>query len=464
MEFEHLDLRELLEHAHIGVVIHRWDTSIVYANPTALRLLRLTYDQIIGKDAFDPGWHFLDEYGNRLALEDYPVNKVIRSDGRLENEIIGVIDSSKTEISWFLLNAYAEGVSEETGKFIVVTFNDITESKHLFSFQDIVERTQDLVVVTDAKNIDGPTGPRIIYVNRAFERLTGYSKEEAIGETPRMLQGALTDQEATQRIHKALEKKQAVSETVLNYDKKGRPYWIEMNIIPLTNIDGEVSHFAAIERDVSERKFHLEQLEQRNKDLKALKTNLEKRVEERTVELREANAKLQKLAFFDPLTQLPNRRYFIDQTHKLMKSSNRHRELVAFGVLDVDFFKRVNDTYGHDVGDLVLVGLGAYFRGFFRMDDAFCRFGGEEFAFAVSVPAIEKVEILAERFIAGIRELRIDIGDDSSLSVTASLGIKVCIPSEDTDFEEQMKLADQGLYQAKQSGRDQYVILPPCSD
>lgn len=458
VEFDNLDLKRLLEHAHIGVVIHRWDTSIVYANPTALRLLRLSYEQIIGKDAYDPQWNFLDEYGNQMNAEDYPVNKVRSTKDRLENDIIGVIDSSRADISWFLLNAYAEGEPGSESCFIVVTFNDITETKHLFSFQQIVENTQDIVIVTDARDINAPTGPKIVYVNNAFEALTGYSKEEAIGETPRILQGNLTDKEATTRIHSALEKQQAVTETVLNYDKSGRPYWLEMNIIPLTNKFGEVSHFAAIERDVSERKFHLEQLEKRNRDLKALKDNLEQLVTQRTNQLKQANEKLEKLAFFDPLTKLPNRRYFIDHVQKLIKSCNRHNQLVAFGLLDIDHFKRINDSQGHNAGDTVLVSLASFFRNFFRTDDAYCRFGGEEFAFAVAANTEECIEKLAKRLITGVRKLEININDDCTIQITASLGLKVCEPKSDTDLENEIKLADQGLYLAKQQGRDGFVF------
>ncbi|RLT96996.1 diguanylate cyclase [Ketobacter sp.] len=458
MDISELNLQNLLEHAHIGVVIHRWDTSIIYANPTALRLMRLTYEQMIGKDAFDPQWSFVDDAGKKLLIEDYPVNKVKNSSERLTNEIMGVIDSSREEVSWFMINAYHEGDDNSENRFVVVTFTDISDSRELFSFRDIVENTQDIVIVTEANDIDYPTGPKIVYVNKAFEQLTGYSEEDIIGETPRMLQGALTDKASRARIQKALEAQQAVSETLLNYDCNGRPYWIEMNIMPLQNKYGEVTHFAAIERDVSERKFHQEQLEKRNQDLKSLKQNLERLVEERTVELQKAKAKLETLAFFDPLTNIPNRRYFIDHSNKLIKSCNRRQLMVAFGLLDIDNFKRLNDTHGHDIGDRALKALAQYLSQFFRVDDAYCRYGGEEFAFTVAIEQKQNLDSIAERLIHGIRELNIELTEHESISITVSLGIKLATNTDELDLEAELKQADAALYQSKQDGKDRYTL------
>ncbi|WP_372769038.1 diguanylate cyclase [Pseudoalteromonas sp.] len=458
-DIKDLNLKSLLEHAHIGVVIHRWDTSIAYANPTALRLLRLTYDQIVGKDAFDPQWNFIDDAGKKMLVEDYPVNKVKRTKERLENEVIGVIDSSNDGISWFMLNAYYEGEPGQDNTFIVVTFNDISDSKKLFSFQDIVENTQDIVIVTEANDIDYPTGPKIIYVNRAFEKLTGYKQESILGETPRLLQGALTDQESKSRIYSALKRYEPISETLLNYDVNGRPYWIEMNIIPLKNKYDEVTHFAAIERDISEQKFHLEQLEKRNQDLKALKRDLEKLVGERTIELQKAKAKLETIAFFDPLTNIPNRRYFIDHTKRLVKSCNRRKIHIAFGLLDIDDFKQLNDNFGHDVGDKVLKKLAYFLSHFFRADDALCRYGGEEFAFTVAVENKSDIEKLSQRLINGIRELKIELGSEEFISITVSVGIKLCEPMQEVDFEKEIKQSDIALYQSKHEGKDQVTIV-----
>ncbi|WDE09698.1 diguanylate cyclase [Thalassomonas haliotis] len=454
-----LNLKKLLEHAHIGVVIHRWDTSIAYANPTALRLLRLTYEQIIGKDAFDSQWCFLDDAGKKLLIEDYPVNKVKHLQERVSNEIIGVIDSSRDDISWFMINAYYEGDAGQDNSFIVVTFNDISDSKQLFSFHDIVENIQDMVIVTEAKDIGYPTGPKIIYVNQAFEQQTGYKKNEILGETPRLLQGALTDQASKHRIHSALKRHQAVNETLLNYDASGRPYWVEMNIIPLKNKYGEVTHFAAIERDISEHKFHLEQLKKRNQDLKILKRDLERLVEERTLELQKAKTKLEKIAFYDPLTKVPNRRYFIDHTNRLIQVCKRKKLPIAFGLLDIDDFKLLNDNYGHDFGDKVLKALASFLNQFFRAGDAFCRYGGEEFAFALSIEKGSALNSLSSRLMTGIRALKIAFSSNKNLSITVSIGFKICNSAPDIDLETEIKKADIALYQSKKEGKNRVTIV-----
>jgi diguanylate cyclase (GGDEF)-like protein/PAS domain S-box-containing protein len=421
-------------------------------------VLRITYDQAIGKDAFDAQWSFLDEAGKIVMVDDYPVNKVKRTKERLSNEILGVIDSTREDVSWFNVNAYYEG-NETNDKFVVVTFSDISHVKQSFSFEAVVESTQDAVVVTEAGNIKYPTGPKIVYVNKAFEKLTGYSKEDVIGETPRILQGELTDAEGRSRIFKALENHKEITETLLNYDVNGRPYWLEMNIVPLKNKYNEVTHFAAIERDVSGSKFQSEQLEKRNQDLKALKNDLELLVQSRTLELQMAKSKLEKIAFFDPLTNIPNRRFFTVQANKIVNSCLRRGGIVVFGLLDIDNFKSINDTYGHDVGDIVLVALAELLRENFREDDVYCRFGGEEFAFAAVIDGESGAAVIAEKLVIAIRQLGCTTPSGQHIKVTASLGVNVCTAEPEFDLDEKIKQADAAMYQAKTSGKDRYCVF-----
>jgi len=120
-------------------------------------------------------------------------------------------------------------------------------------FARIVENANDVIIVTRARPTSGD-GPEIVYVNQAFTDLTGYSAEEVLGRTPRLLQGPGTNKDTTARIRTALERGEPVRTEILNYTKAGTEYWIDLNIVPLRNAEGELTHFAAIERDLTAQK------------------------------------------------------------------------------------------------------------------------------------------------------------------------------------------------------------------
>lgn len=116
-----------------------------------------------------------------------------------------------------------------------------------------IEKSKDIFLITEASPIDEP-GPKIVYVNGAFERLTGYKREEVLGKTPRILQGPKTDRVVLDRIRKAISEAKPCFEEIINYDKDGKEYWIEMDIFPIVNEQGIVTHLMGIERDITERR------------------------------------------------------------------------------------------------------------------------------------------------------------------------------------------------------------------
>ena len=138
-----------------------------------------------------------------------------------------------------------------------------------FSLEDVVKFANDIVIVTEAYPLDEP-GPKIVYVNKAFTDLTGFAPEEVIGKTPRILQGPDSHPETRAEIRAALKNKEPIRTVIVNYSKSGRKYWLDMNIIPLRNSNGEVNHFAAIERDLTEIKEAEEVIRKKNKELAEL--------------------------------------------------------------------------------------------------------------------------------------------------------------------------------------------------
>ena len=215
-----------------------WQFS--YINAEAGRLMERNRDDLIGKNiwsefpeavgtSFEICYRKAAEGGSKVSLEEYyaPLN------------------------AWFRVNAYPsqDGVS--------VYFQNITEQRRkeaqLRLMEACVARMNDLIVITEAEPIDEP-GPRILYVNDAFVARTGYSREEVIGHSPRLLQGVNTRRSELNRIKNAMCHWQPVRAELVNYTKSGQEFWLEMDIFPIADKNGWFTHWVSVERDVTERK------------------------------------------------------------------------------------------------------------------------------------------------------------------------------------------------------------------
>ena len=289
-----------------------------------------------------------------------------------------------------------------------------------FDFSAIVQHAKDVVIVTKAFPIDD-LGPEIIYVNDAFTETTGYSAEEVIGKTPRIFQKEGTDKEELSKIREALEKKEPVRVTLRNFSKTGKEYWVDISILPLRDTEGKVTHFASIQRDITEYK----KLEQ----------------------------DLQILCRTDPLTTAANRRAFneiLSQEFSRFKRSQREYALI---MIDLDHFKSINDQHGHSVGDQVLIEVTERCKDNIRVHDILARLGGEEFCILLPYTESKQAKKVAERLREKI-EIKPIIVDGLRVKVTISVGISL-VSSGDEDGHQAMERADQKLFQAKESGRNQ---------
>ncbi|MDM9384969.1 PAS domain S-box protein [Chlorogloeopsis sp. ULAP01] len=136
--------------------------------------------------------------------------------------------------------------------------------------ESVVVHANDAIVITTADRLDAPFGPQIVYINEAFTRMSGYCATEAIGKTPRLLQGELTDRTQLNRIRVALQNRLPVTAELINYHKNGSAYWVEINIAPITDCEGKVTHFVSVQRDITERKHTEEELQNTNRKFRGI--------------------------------------------------------------------------------------------------------------------------------------------------------------------------------------------------
>lgn len=308
---------------------------------------------------------------------------------------------------------------------LVGTSSGVERTMPLMSFEQIVETANDIIIVTDA-NLD-PPGPKILYVNPAFVRLSGFEAHEAIGLTPRILQGPGTSRETLDVIAEDLRAGREVHQKVLNYAKSGAPYWLDLRIVPLRDVGGRIIQFVAIERDVTLDKRRLDELEY--------------------------------VADRDTLTGIPNRRALLRTADAELQAARAHKRpgpCLAF--IDVDHFKQVNDHYGHPVGDAVLFGIADRIAENVRRVDLVARVGGEEFAVFMPSVTVSEASAIGERLRRAVSAQAFET-PAGPLQITVSIGVA---EAEENEYSLSilMERADRAMYAAKQAGRDRVLTYP----
>lgn len=283
------------------------------------------------------------------------------------------------------------------------------------------------VLITDAN-------ASILWNNRSFSQLSGYTSQEILGKTPKMFSSGGQDAVFFQRFWQTISSGKTWHGEIVNTHRDGRTYTVNQTVTPLLTTNGQVSHYVAVLEDITQRKA--------------------------------AEERVQHTAQFDQLTDLPNRRLFFDRLGQAMNLGQRDGSSGALMFLDLDHFKEVNDQLGHGAGDVVLIAVAKRLREQVRQSDTVARLGGDEFT--VILPSLrdrhDAVRV-ANNIIAAIGQpIELD-GTQARVGITIGIAL---FPQHGHTVEQVLKAADDAMYRAKDAGRNGYAfaveeVLPQSS-
>lgn len=289
----------------------------------------------------------------------------------------------------------------------------------------IAFESQQGMLITDAGNT-------ILRVNRAFTEITGYTEADAVGQTPRLLRSGRHDRDFYDSMYASLHSTGAWQGEIWNRRKNGEIYPEWMTISTVLDGEGNPSHYVASLTDITERK--------------------------------EAESEIRSLAFYDPLTQLPNRRLLLDRLRHTLATVARSRHHGALLFIDLDNFKTLNDTFGHDMGDRLLQQVAQRLVSCIREGDTVARLGGDEFVVLLddlhpaAADAGTQARIVGDKILATLNT-PYDLAGHEYHS-TPSIGITL-FADHDGESDELMKRADLALYSAKAAGRNTMRFFDP---
>ncbi|MEJ6001246.1 EAL domain-containing protein [Paucibacter soli] len=270
----------------------------------------------------------------------------------------------------------------------------------------------------------------ITKVNPAFSRITGYSAQEAVGQTPKLLASGRHDAAFYADLWTQLLRHDGWHGEIWNRRKNGEVYAELLSISVVRNAHGQVQHYIGAFSDLSRLKAH--------------------------------EAELDRVAHYDALTGTPNRRLLADRLRQAIQHCTRSGKSSAVCFLDLDGFKTINDQFGHAVGDQLLISVASRLRAVMRADDTLARLGGDEFVLLLSgIAAPEECTRILDRVLQAVAR-PVQIGPHR-IRTSASIGVSL-YPADNVDADTLLRHADQTMLQAKESGKNRYQFFDPVSD
>jgi diguanylate cyclase (GGDEF)-like protein/PAS domain S-box-containing protein len=365
--------------------------------------------------------------GEVLPLEQWAVPRALRGEAASNAEFnLRRIDTGET---WTGSYNYAP-IRNEAGHIVgsVVTARDVTLQKTAEAELKLAAAafdTIEAIMITDDKGI-------IQRVNNAFIKMTGYSAEEVVGKNPRILKSGRHNEEFYRAMWESINQTGTWQGEIWDRRKNGEIYPNWLNITAVYGDDGSVSYYVESHIDITEQKS--------------------------------AEIQIQNLAFYDPLTKLPNRRLLQDRLSQALAASERTKHRCALLLIDLDHFKNINDTLGHVAGDSLLEQVAHRLTSSLREGDSVARIGGDEFVVLLSdmdeesMDAAAQAGLIGEKIVAQLN-LPFQLGQHV-IHNTASIGIAL---NNDNlvDFEALFKQADIAMYQAKKAGRNALRFFDP---
>lgn len=267
------------------------------------------------------------------------------------------------------------------------------------------------------------------YVNSGFEKITGYSQEEVLGKNLDLLISHKNKEELCAEIFESLNFSNVWTGELSNQRKNGELFWEHATITSLRNKEGVITHYVAIKTDIT-------------------------RYKEVELKLRESEKKYRDLSITDDLTQIYNQRYFYDNLRLESLRANRYRQKLSLILFDIDNFKKINDTYGHISGDLVLAQFGKVLKESLRETDSCYRYGGEEFVVLLPMTTLNDALIVARKIKKDFKKEKFTFSSSEPevSGITVSVGVVEYL--EEEAISEFVKRADTKMYQAKNTGKD----------
>lgn len=416
---------QILESTGEGIFGIDINGRCTFANSTASRILGYEISEMIGQDMHSLIHHHQSDQ-SPLLMSEYSIHKALQEGGHCKNdhEVFWNKDKTQVPVEYLLSPLMDEG--KITGA--VISFSDITLRKQAeieFKIAATVFESQEGMIVTD------PEG-NILRVNRAFTKITGYAAEEVIGKTPRLLKSGRHDAAFYAVMWESVHRTGAWGGEIWNRRKNGEIYPERLTITAVKNSEFVVTHYVSTLSDITLTKA--------------------------------AEDEIKHLAFYDPLTRLPNRRLLLDRLRLAMISSLRTGQTGALLFIDLDNFKIINDTLGHDIGDMLLQQVANRLETCIREGDTVARLGGDEFVVMLkdlseqSLEAATHTETIGNKILHTLN-LPYQLAERNYLN-SPSIGATL-FNDKSLSIEELMKQADIAMYQAKKDGRNILRFFDP---